>query len=80
MTGSSTKSGITTGILLEYESYDDVILLGVKGSTSGTTDEEKEWFLCKPTGKTSQWWSHFNTFHPIKHPGMKDQAVCLLCF
>ena len=43
---SSCKSiAIKLKELVDAANNDDVILLGVKGSTSGTTDEEKEWFL-----------------------------------
>jgi hypothetical protein len=39
-----------------------------------------DWVLCQPTGTTSPWWTIMKKFHPLKYPGMKDKAACMLCF
>eukprot|EP00956_Cyclotella_meneghiniana_P041904 scaffold244197_cov36-Cyclotella_meneghiniana.AAC.2 len=60
----------------------DVEVIQIEGDSADKDGDkdEMEWFLCKPTGVTSKWWDYFHRINPLKHPGYKDCAACLICF
>lgn len=77
----SRKTALSNNLKAAVDLTDDDDVIGMDEVViEGDDIDGTDWVLCQPTGTTSPWWTIMKKFHPLKHPGMKDKAACMLCF